>query len=490
MLTLLSLLALSPGLTGCTGASDAPPAPAPAAAPLPDKVLIIIDTLRADAMHYAGNPLETTPNLDALAADAAWFSRAYSAGTWTLPGTASIFTGMLPSKHRVVHDADDRDLFGQLSDDIPTVASALKTKGYRTAAFINNAFMAPAFGLNQGFDTYDYEGAGLQDHRTAQQTVDAALAWLSQSDAPSFLVVHVMEPHADYQIAAPFAGRFTADLPHTPELTLPLGGDLVDQMIQRRHIPGDDDKAWIHAAYHEEVLATDAAIGALLDGLQGRPGWAASTVVVTSDHGEEFWEHGAYEHGHSCNSVVTGVPLIVKAPGVKPHRNDSVVSLVELYPLLTAEAGDVHRLATAGVTERGRFAVSEDTLYSDPQASAVTDDLRLITDLTSDQFWFHTLDADGVESATPSQDVGLVPSAKRLRRLLCEARGDLTPTRALDSIAVPNPDVFQALIDLGYVDAPDVDAPDDPPEPDAPPPRDEARDEAPATPTGDPCAAY
>jgi len=485
MLTTFTLLAAT--FAGCTGADtpDVPDAPASAdAGPKHDKVLVIIDTLRADALHYAGNPLETSPNLDALAAESAWFSRAYSAGTWTLPGTASIYTGLLPSQHKVVHDADDRDRFGLLDPAIPTVASALKGEGYRTAAFVNNTFLAPAFGLDQGFDVYDYEGAGLIDHRTAQQTVDAALAWLAADDAPAFLVVHVMEPHADYQIAAPYAGRFTEGLPRKSTRELPLGEDVIARLIEGELTPEPEDQAWLHAAYHEEVLATDAAMGALLGGLRARPGWSDTTVVVTSDHGEEFWEHGGYEHGHSCNSVVTGVPLIVKAPGVKPHRNDSVVSLVDLFPLLTAGGGDLYRLAAAGVTEADRVAVSEDTLYVHTQASLVTDDLRLIVDLEADQFWFHTIDGRGVEAAEPSQDAALVPKAKTMRRMLCDARGDLRPTPALASIAVPGPEAFELLGALGYVD-------DEQPtalSPEPPPAQEKPR--LPAASVDNPCAAY
>jgi hypothetical protein len=218
--------------------------------------------------------------------------------------------------------------------------------------------------------------------------------------------------------------------------------------------PDDDDKAYIHAAYHEEVLATDAAMGTLLDGLRAREGWDEAVVVFTSDHGEEFWEHGTYEHGHITNSEVTRVPLVVKAPGVKPGENRSVVSLVDLYPLLVDDGGDVLRLARSGAYEAGRVAVSEDTLYTEPQTSAVSDDLRVTANLARRTVWFHTMDAAGVESVEPTEDPEIQAKGEPLLGSLRALRGGMQMTPAPDSVAIPGPEVFNKLRNLGYVDAP------------------------------------
>ncbi len=435
-------------LLACTGSepTDAPEAaPEPAPRP-PDVVLIVVDTLRHDALGFMGAVRPTSPRLDAFAAESAWFSRAYAASTWTLPSMATILTGLGPWEHRVVHSAQQREDYGQLSAEIPSLATTMKARGYRTAAFINNAFLAPAFGLNQGFDVYDYEGAGLVDHRTAAATTDAALAWLDGSDEPAFLLVHMMEPHADYQPAGFAKGRFTEGMPHTREV--PLGDAIVDAMIVSRITPPEPDQAYLHASYHEEVLTIDTAVGDLLDGLKARPGWDEARVAFTSDHGEEFWDYGQYEHGHTTFSVVTGVPLVLKGPDTKPGPNRSVVSLLDLHDWLADGAGDLGRLA-GGVEEMGRIAVMEDTLYTEQQASAVSDTRRYVSWLETKNEAFFALEDDGDEVVKLSDlDAAEV---KRLRDELVRVRGT-EPTPVAEALAVPDAQTFDQLRALGYLE--------------------------------------
>jgi membrane-anchored protein YejM (alkaline phosphatase superfamily) len=200
------------------------------------------------------------------------------------------------------------------------------------------------------------------------------------------------------------------------------------------------------------VLTVDAALGDFLDRLAGRSGWDGATVVFTADHGEEFWEYGGYEHGTICNGVVTRVPLILKAPGVKPGRNDSVVSLADLFPLFVDGAGDLLHLARSGSFEPGRVAFSEDTLYTDPQASAVTDDLRATFNLKRHGILVLPLDANGDEPRNPSLDPVLAQRAKALGQKLGELRGGMEPTRARDGVAIPNSDTFDKLRSLGYLE--------------------------------------
>ncbi len=432
------MLALLPLLVACHRPS-----------PPPDVVLVVVDTLRADSLGFAGHVRPTSPHLDKLAQEATWFSRAYSPSTWTLPAMASLFTGQHPFAHRVVHDWEDPDLFGRLVETIPTLPEHFQAAGYRTAAFVNNAFLAPDFGLHRGFDTYDYEGAEISKHRTAQQTVDAALAWLNASDQPALLVVHVMEPHADYTAPAPYAGRFTNGLPHS--VTLPLGDLLVDALIQGTSSLPEEDRVFIRHAYDEEVLTTDAALGSLLGALRAREGWDDLRLVVTSDHGEEFWEFDRYEHGQTTRSVVTQVPLVLKAPGVKPGRNDSVVDLTLAPDALAAVEGSVLlRLAKSG-TEKGRHALSEDILYGPQEVSLVTDDLRLIIQQETKTATLLRLNDNGWEV----EDLSMDPAQRERGRALYEAavalRGNLDRTTAINALAVPDSTVFEQLRTLGYV---------------------------------------
>lgn len=433
------MLALLPLLVAC----HRPPPPPP------DVVLVVVDTLRADSLGFAGHTRPTSPHLDKLAQEATWFSRAYSPSTWTLPAMASLFTGQYPFQHRVVHDWRDPDLFGRLVETIPNLPDRFRASGYRTAAFVNNAFLAPDFGLHRGFDTYDYEGAKLSKHRTAQQTVDTALEWLNASDQPALAVVHLMEPHADYTAPAPYAGRFTKDLPHS--VILPLGDTLVDALILGTKTLPKEDQVFVRHAYDEEILTTDAALGTLLDALRARKGWENLRLVVTSDHGEEFWEFDSYEHGHTTRSVVTQVPLLVKAPGVKTGRNDSVVDLTLVPGALAGDEGSVLlRLAKAG-TELGRHALSEDILYGPQEISIVTDELRLIIQQETNTATLLQLNDRGWEV----EDLSLEPTQRERGRALYEAavalRGNVDRTTAVNALAVPDSKVFEQLRTLGYV---------------------------------------
>lgn len=415
----------------------------------PDVILIIVDTLRADALGFAGNERETSPNLDALTTDFTWFSRAYSPSTWTLPATASILTGLHPFEHRVVRDGLNPYLFGRLDPTVETLAEVYKKKGYRTGAFINNAYLAPDFGLNQGFETYDYQGAGPIGHRTAMVTVEKALAWLNSESDPTFLMIHIMEPHADYEPAEPFRGRFTNGLP--TGLELPLGG-LIFQMIDQKAIPSDEDKAFIRAAYDEEVLSADAAIGVFVDGLKTAGRFDTAVMAITSDHGEEFWDFGRYEHGHTTMTPVIQVPLLLKAADIVPGENATVVSTTGVFRALSGQTGPIMDFARRGVDDTTQFAMSENILYGPPQISVISNDLRLQINPAVSQMSLFELDETGKESEDVTQAPQKREDGKPLRAYMRHLRGDLAPIKAFDPIRVEGFSDFEKLKALGYVD--------------------------------------
>jgi len=176
-------------------------------------------------------------------------------------------------------------------------------------------------------------------------------------------------------------------------------------------------------------------------------------LIVTSDHGEEFWEFGGFEHGHTNRSVVTQVPLIVKAPGVVPGRNDSVVDLTQvLDALLDTPNSELLRLARSGTTERGRHALSENILYGPQEVSIVTDDLRLIINQEEQSATLLELDERGWETLDLSMDSSQRQRGKALHDALISLRGDLSGTPATNSLSIPDSDIFEQLRALGYVE--------------------------------------
>ena len=418
----------------------------------PDVVLVIVDTLRADALGFAGSEFASSPHLDALVeTEAAWFDRAYSSSSWTLASTATLLTGQPSWQHRVVRSDVNIACYGRLPGHVPTLPSHWRGRGYRTGAWINKACLAPTVGRDASFDVYDYEGAAPIGHRTAQETVDQALAWLDADDGPAFLVVHIMEPHANYAPDEPFKGTFTDGLPH--EIELPFAENIhYGLMTGMLPAPPDEDIQYIRAGYHEEVLQTDAAVQSLIDGLKARDRWDDATFVLTSDHGEEFWEQGRYEHGHTLRSPVTHVPLIVKAPGVVPGKKEAIVPAVDVSALLKDNGGPLMDLAR-GVegAETRSFAVMDDILYGPESLSIVTRDDRLELHPSKKAAILWSLDEAGLETETQRQ--GAEPRVRELQDLLWSARGSFDAPAPVDPMAITDPQLFQMLRELGYIEA-------------------------------------
>ena len=135
--------------------------------PKPNVVVIVVDTLRADRVGVYGHNRPTTPNIDRWAAQGIVFERAYAHSGWTLPSTVSMLTGLYPHEHRVGRSPTNPTEFGSLPEDRVTMAELFQKADYQTMAVVNNTFLAPDFGLSQGFESFDYRGADNQDIRTS-----------------------------------------------------------------------------------------------------------------------------------------------------------------------------------------------------------------------------------------------------------------------------------------------------------------------------------
>ncbi len=324
------------GLTvcGCERAT-----PADTSARRPNVLLIVIDTLRADRLGCYGSELGATPRIDALAAEGHRFERAYAHAPWTLPSFASLFTSQAPPRHGAG---------GQLRQFLPlqasarTVAEVFRDAGFATSAIINVDFIAERFGMMQGFDHVDFVShASNENERTAEGTTSAAAALLaSKSDRPFFLLVHYFDPHLIYDPPPEYRARYGG----------PLDRDNRDwqfgqtaDVIAYRHGKFAISEETIRRAellYNGEVAYTDAQVGRLLDELM-RLGLADSTIVVlTADHGEEFLDHGGFEHGHTLYNELLHVPLIIRYPRwVATGVSESMVGLIDVAPTLCDLAG-------------------------------------------------------------------------------------------------------------------------------------------------------
>jgi arylsulfatase A-like enzyme len=309
-------------------------------------LFVIVDTLRADALPaYGGEKLET-PALDRLAAEGTVL-RAFAQASWTKPSIASILTSLYPSSHGAVHKPS------RLPDSVDTLAEIVSAFGYTAGGIVTNINLAPSFNFQQGFGEYHYLvpdylfgvadstsrlllyeiarrieariSGGVrpgQAYQPADRVNARALEWLDRHGQERFfLLLHYMEPHDPY-FAHPDDGRAIAraTTPHPdPEQR--------DEMLRR---------------YRGEIESLDRHLGALFEELEARGLWNDTLVVLTSDHGEEFLDHGGFWHGLTLYDEQIAIPLIFRWPdGPRPAaaRWDLQVRSIDIAPTLLAYLG-------------------------------------------------------------------------------------------------------------------------------------------------------
>jgi len=307
------------------------------AGPARSVVLIVVDTLRADHLGIYGHEAATSAQLDLRAPEAALFERAFAASSWTLPSFASLYTGVWPSAHGAGREPGSEDAFTALPGSVRALAEILAGQGFETAAIVNNPFLHPGFGLARGFEVYRYVYGNLQHQPRASQITWAGLRWLDERDPDRrfLLVLHFFDPHLSYDPHASVRGAFTSDY-HGP-LELPVRG--FGKANATWAPPDPADRRFVSGAYDEEVLFVDRQLEHLFAGLEERGLADETLVVLTADHGEELFDHGGFEHGHSLYQELLHVPLVFWGPGVRPGRIDAPVSLVDVLPTLLEALG-------------------------------------------------------------------------------------------------------------------------------------------------------
>ncbi|MFW6198455.1 MAG: sulfatase, partial [Acidobacteriota bacterium] len=254
---------------------------------------------------------------------------------WTRTSVASLMTGLLPPSHGV-YDRDDK-----LSGAARTLAGELRDHGYETYAAVTNGIVSQAFGFHTGFDRYEYlqERADERIHRYSDEVHEVFVDWLDERDGdrPFFAYLHTMDPHSPYTPPEPYRSRFAPDGPRTglrfPRDAKPLAadGDFTPEQVR-------DDMV---ALYDAEIAHNDETFGRLMDALRERGLYDELVVVLLSDHGEEFLDHGRYEHLKTLYREMIHVPLIVKLPGADNGGGRTRVTAqhVDLLPTLLQLAG-------------------------------------------------------------------------------------------------------------------------------------------------------
>jgi arylsulfatase A-like enzyme len=286
-------------------------------------LLVSIDTLRRDHVGAYGYARPTTPRLDALAREGVLVQDAVSTSSWTLPAHLSLFTSADPGAHGGL------DMHHGFNRRLPTVADRLRAAGFATRAVTSHLYVSATYGLDQGFDHLDFH----QD-RKATDVADRAVDLLDRfGDRPFFVFLHFYDPHWHYD--PPPAARARFARPYAGSLT----GQWGDFSRRGRGSVSAEDLQHLLDLYDGEIRYTDDELARVLDHLKARGLDRSTLVVVTSDHGEEFLEHGSWEHQKTLYEEVVRVPLLFRGPGIAPRREAGQASLLDVAPTILEWAG-------------------------------------------------------------------------------------------------------------------------------------------------------
>jgi len=422
--------------------------------PHPNILLYVVDTLRADALGVYGNPSASTPHFDAFASEGVTFENAWANASWTRPSMASLITGLLPWHHRTEQRSD------RLPERISTLATHLQEHGYRCGMVTANPNVGSVFGFERASGSivelyarrkFGKVGGGELIARSDTVT-RKAIDWLDRSERPFCLVVLAVDPHSPYEPPARFdpgtlRDRSQADGSFRWLLYMPKT---------------DADRARIRELYQAEVAFNDESFGRLIDALRTRDLLRDTAVVVTSDHGEEFWEQGRPGHGKSLSKHVLRVPLMIRYPRdprlPAGRRIARPAQLIDVLPTLL-DIANVPPLA--GIDGRSLLLPAEDEpalilsglfMGGRDLLAARRYPWKLVWNRKEDSFRLDDL-------RTPESEVaGSTPEAQRAARSLRLALEASTASKGLEA-AVPRgtveplpADVEESLRALGYVD--------------------------------------
>lgn len=406
----------------------------------PDLVVLwVVDTLRADHLGLYGYQRDTSPRLDAFAAEAVTFDRAVAQSAWTRPSVTSILTGQLVKRHGVY------DKQHALAREATTLAEILSDQGFDTAAFITNGNLRHV-GLEQGFGTFRHfkEGRIREFHYPAPEVTRAALEWLDRGPPRrAFIYLHATDPHMPYAPMAPFAHHWPVE---DPSLNTIEGF----QQAIRRPQPATQD---LIDLYDAEIRQADAAFGELLDGLGRRGLYDRALIIFSADHGEEFLDHGAWQHGNSLFAEQIDVPLVIRWPqGTSPYAPGSRVQAVaghaDLAPTILGAAGVTPPPAMQGRNlaepdSRPTFAELRDTYRA-----TVDRRYKLITDLGGNLLRLYDRKLDPADRHDLSFALpAVLEYHRRLHALFLERSGGGPGAESADQ----DPETIEQLKALGYL---------------------------------------
>ncbi|MDE0887303.1 MAG: sulfatase [Myxococcota bacterium] len=464
------LVGLSAGLLAGLLACDAP-----GQDPRPNVVLIVLDTTRADILSAYGYPKPTSPNLAKIAEEGVLFRQAMSTDFWTLPAHASLFTGQYPTRHQATSETN------RLDDRVTTLAEYLNEAGYRTRAYVSNAWIGAERGFGQGFETYvETWQSAPGDYESDRAAIAGARDWVearAKKDEPFFLFLNLNSAHMPYSpdvstlvelSPQPMPIERTRKLRRIKGMWAHLGGEYALE---------DLDFEILENLYAAEVAMVDQLVGKLIRTLETSEVLDETLLIVTADHGENLGEHGMVDHLLSMYDTTIRIPLILRHPGTFPagEERDELVSLVDLVPTVLEICGlkrDADEFAGRSlasaeppghefvVAENGRPINGIDLMrksFPDFDTQSIDHRMKMLRTRQHKLIWY---DDDRIElydlAADPGETHDLAEENPELARELLQKLEDWADTQGTPiqtkPLEITDPATQERLRALGYIE--------------------------------------
>ncbi len=277
--------------------------------------VIMEDTLRADHLHVYGNKRVRTPAFDAFAKESAVFERYSAVEDWTKPSCATMLTGLYPSTHLT------QKMSSKLPANVRMISEELTDAGIATAAFIANGYVSGAFGFERGWSHYtNYIREGRNS--SAETVFGEAYDWIEEHHKGNerlFAYIHTIDPHVPYSPPKKYLTMYD-DQPYSGGVEPRKTGQLLEDIKKKRFHATPRDRERLRALYDGEISYHDHWFGDFLEKLRALGILEETLIMVVSDHGEEFWEHGSVGHGHQIQQELIHVPFVAHWKGTIPFE--------------------------------------------------------------------------------------------------------------------------------------------------------------------------
>jgi arylsulfatase A-like enzyme len=439
-------------------------------------VLISIDSLRPDHLGCYGYGRETSPAMDALAAEGTLFLNAVSTTSWTLPAHVSLLTSLYNSAHRVniqTYRIDPNRIL---------MASIFRKQGYRTAGFVSGPFLHPVFGFDRGFEEYHYctpdpnassliekypisEEVQLASDKdiTSPGVNSAVLPWLEKNAGrPFFLFIHYFDVHYDYIPPPSYVRMFDPDYEGTITTENFIKDDRINASL------AEEDIGHIVARYDGEIRFTDDHLGAVIDKLKALGLFDKTLIILTSDHGDEFFEHGGKGHAHTLFDELIKIPLVMRYPEKIPsgRKIENQVRIIDIMPTVLDICGlppsreqmgtSLLPLIRGNRTDAGLMSLSELYMKGHAQVSLRTNRWKVVFNHNTRKPYYFNLREDPEEQ----QGVLLTPSSPDYKKVKLLFRmggkafkiGEGLPRSADEDQRELDPATLKRLKSLGYIE--------------------------------------